>query len=336
MADSPVPEKRKKPGRPPKIIIKKVIPREGIVKCPLNKYYETTAPTLVNVLELVYDNPIMFKKIFQLFRALKVSSVRMRFESDQIKMLAVDHYKKSHVHVCIYGADMNRYYCKEVMEIGCKPLQINKKFATLSKEHGKIIISANGQHKRSRITMVFSHDVMQEDSVDNIEVEEVQECDWKIEQLLKKEMGYPIHFDLPSKYFKKKVSDFQTQCEILRIEKIGFENLRFCYTYDDKKGRHDSYYKNPGLINLESTLEEEDVFSTSVYLEHIKNISSALITDSIHIAADTTNDLIFTMNLDQEIREIPDSNKKYKVAGSERCVIKIITEIIKNKRKEAD
>jgi hypothetical protein len=330
------PVKRKKPGRPPKIIVKKIIPKEGIVLRPTNKYYEASAPLLVNVLELVYDNPIMFKKIFHLFKVMRVSSVRMRFDANEIKMLAVDHCEKSNILVRISGAAMNRYYCEEAIEIGCKPTQINKKFATLSREHGRIVISTNRRHKRSRITMVFSHDVMQEDSVDNIEVYEVEECDWKIESALKKENSYPIHFDLPSKYFKKKVSDFETQCEILRIEKIGSENLRFCYTYDDKKGRHDSYYKNPGLINLVSSLEEDEVFSTSVYLGHIKNISSALVTENIHIAADTTNDLIFTMYLDQEEREIPNSNKKYKVHGSEKCVIKIVTDIIKNKRKEAD
>jgi hypothetical protein len=259
-------------------------------------------------------------------------SVRLRFDPEGIKMYAIDHLKKSKIYVKIFGDRMNRYYCEDVIEIGCSPSRINEKLATLTKDHGKIIIATNKQYQRSKITIILANDDMEEDGVDNIEIDTVDDYDWSIEESLQKEKNYPIHFDLPSKYFKRKISDFSRGCDILRIEKTGTEYLRFSYNHRDKRGRHDSHLKNPGRINLVSMIEEDDIFSTSVYLEYIKHFSSALIADEIHIAADKEEDLIFTAYLDQDEKTSPNKQKKYKVAKTERAIIKVVTEIVKSKR----
>jgi hypothetical protein len=327
----PVKEK-KRPGRPKKQIQRKTIPKEGIVNFPSNKNMETSCPNFVNVLEVIYGNPTMFKKIFHLLKVMAAQTVRIKFDSRGIKMYATDHLEKNKIYIKIFGERINRYYCEDVIEIGCDPTRINEKLATLTKDHGKIIIATNRQYQRSKITMILANDEMQEDGVDNIEIDEIDNYDWSIEESLQKENNYPIQFELPSKYFKKKISDFSRGCDILRIEKTGKEHLRFTYNHRDKRGRHDSYFKNPVIINLVSFLEEDDIFSTSVYLEHIKPFAAALIADEIHIAADKEDDLIFTAYLDQDEKVIPGSQKKYKVANTERCVIKVITEIVKSKR----
>jgi hypothetical protein len=326
------PKVKKGPGRPKKQVQRVVIPKEGVVSAPSNKSIENSHPSLVNALEVVYDNPTMFKKIFHLFKVMAVETVRIKFDERNIKMYAVDHIGTNRIYVKIFGERMNRYYCENVIEIGCNPMRINEKLAALSKDHGKIVIATNRHCKRSKITIILVNDEMQEDGVDNIEIDEVDIYDWSVEDQLKTENSYPIQFELPSKFFKKKIADFSRGCDILRIEKTGRENLRFSYNHRDKRGRHDSYFKNSSIINLNSLLEEDDLFSTSVYLEYIKPFASALIADEIYISADKERDLIFTAYLDQEEKTIPGKQKKYKVLDTEKCVIKVITEIVKSKR----
>src|SRR5208282_3627505 len=113
---------------------------------------------------------------------------------------------KSKIYVKIFGSRMNRYYCDEPLEIGFSPTNINKILQTLTKDHGQIIIASNRQYKRSKICIILSNDEMAEDSVYNIEIDNVEPYDWSIEEDLEKEEYYPIKFELPAKYFKKKVS----------------------------------------------------------------------------------------------------------------------------------
>jgi len=92
--------------------------------------------------------------------------------------------------------------------------------------------------------------------------------------------------------------------------------------FTNNKGGHNSSFKNAAKINLISLIGEKDIFSTSVCLDHIKPLAGSLITDTIQISADINKRLIFTALLDHDI----DNNKK-KIYGTEKCKIKIITEL---------
>jgi hypothetical protein len=330
---------KKKPGRPKKDVIRKVVPKEGIVSMPCNASLEAYQPMSVNVVEIIYDNPMMFKKIFNLFKTMEVDTVRLLFDKDTIKMYCTVHSNKSRIYIKIYGACMNRYYRHEQLEISFSPGNINKILSTLTKDHGQIIIASNRQNKQSKICVVLCNDEMDVNEVYDIEINNADPYDWSIEQELEKEVDYPIKFDLTARYFKKKISDCDPLCDILRIEKTGYEDLHFSYVFKDKHGCLNSYFKNPGKINLISYLDDGEIFSTGFHLEHVKPFSSALIADEITISADKDNALIFTAYLDREERtfvpeadptvKVKSPSKKYKVAGTEKCVIKVITEIVK-------
>lgn len=323
--DEPV---KKKPGRPKKVVVKRKIPHKGVVRAPSNAYEEETQPTQVNVLEVMDDNPLMFKKIFQLFKTMGSQDIRLRFEPEVLKIYQLV-ANKAKIYVKIFGKKLSRYYCEKPFEIGCNPSRIYDKLIPLSKSHSKITITTNRQHMRSKIFIIITNDEMDEDAVDDLEIDEIEPYDWDIEETLTGEERYPIRFVMPSKYFKKKITDLSKGCDILRIEKTGFENLRFYHVHNDRRGRHDSYYKNSGLINLISMLEEDDIFSTSVYTDDIKSFSSVLITDEIQIAADKDSDLIFTLYLDQK-EGIGRGDKKYRILGTEKCVIKVVVRIVRS------
>jgi hypothetical protein len=322
------PSTRRGPGRPRKPVVKKEIRREGVVASPMNADLEPTQPSMVHVVELIYDNPTMFRKIFHLLKNMEVSQTRILFEKTLVKMYASDHEGKNQVYIKISGNKMNRYYCEERMEIGLNTAVIDDILQTLTKEHSQIIISITRQYRRSKIKITLSNDEIDDDSVYQIEIDGLEPYNWEIEEFLKDEPCYPVRFELPSKYFKKKVADCGKRCNILRIEKTGFENLRFSYNFSDKRGDHDTYLKDSGKINLISSVRKNDIFSTSVWLNHIKRFSSTLISDTVHFSADSERNLIFTIYLDQEERE-ENKQKKYKIRGTEKCVVKVVTELVR-------
>jgi hypothetical protein len=317
---------KKRPGRPKKQVVKKGVPRLGIVNEP-NNLNTASDPRLVNSYELLYDNPIMFKKIFSLFKAMSVENIRVKLEKHFIKMYATDHTDNNQIYIKIHCEKMNRYYLSKELEFGLGPTNVQKILQTLNKDYARICWFTEAQYERSKIKIGLTNDEMDEDSIYTIDLDQIEEYDWSVESELDLEVDYPLKFDLPSKYFKKKVTDFKLLGEIMKIEKHGDGLLRLNYTFANNKGDQNTYFKNPAKINLISTIDPEEIFSTSVYLDHIKPLSGTLISDTIHIAASIDKKIIFTALLDQD-----DKSNKQKVPKSEKCEIKVLTKIVKAKK----
>ena len=333
MSDNESDEGKKRPGRPKKKIIKKEVAHEGIVDKPYNIKEEENNPGMVNVVEVVYDNPNMWKKIFHLFKTMSVENIRVLFDREVIKMYAQDHNENSRVYVKIFGNAINRYYCHEPLEISLKCSNFQKVLHTITKEYGQVIMAINRQNRKSKIDIILANDELDEDGIYSIDTDIIDPYDWSIENSIALEDTYHVKFEIPAKFFKKKVSDNEALCDVFRIEKNGHEGLRFTYTFKDKRGMYEARFKNSGKLNLISTVEEEDLFSTSVYLEHIKPFSGSLISDYINISAHNEHDIIFTAYLDQDEKTYKDykgQKKKYKMAGTEKCIIKVITNIVRN------
>jgi hypothetical protein len=314
---------KKRPGRPKKQVAKKPIKRLGVVDEPSNNGLEQD-PRMNYVVELWYDNPAMFKRIFTLFKQLSVESIRILWDSDTLFMYATDHVGKNKIRIRIFGKQMSRYYCSKPLEVGLCPTIFQKILQTLRKEYTKISLASRKLYEKTRIRVILVNDEMEEHAEYDLDVNEVTPYDWAINEEIAREDYYPIKFEVPSRYFKGKVGDFKNLSDAIRIEKDPDSPLRFSYNCTNKRGSCNTYLKNPGKINLRCTLDPEDSFSTAVYVDHIKSLSATLIADSIHISADMNNNLIFTFLLDQE--EGPD---KKRIPGTEKCEIKIVTEIIK-------
>ena len=312
---------KKKPGRPKKYVVKKTVPKLGIVTEPLNN--KISDQRLINIFELLYDNPIMFKKIFALLRSMSVESIILRLEKKYIKIYAVDHTVSNQIYIKIYGEQMNRYYVSKILEFGLSPVSIQKILQTLNKDCTKISWFTTSQYERSKIKIGLSNDEMEEDSIYTIDLDNVESYDWEVEDELLLENDYPLKFELPFRYFKKKVTDFKLLGEIMKIEKHGEHPLRLNYNFSNNKGDQSTLFKNPSKINLKSNIHTGEIFSTSVYLDHIKPLAGSLISDTIQISASIDKKLIFTSLLDQD-----ENPSKEKIAGSERCEIKILTKIV--------
>ena len=313
--------KKKRPGRPKKKISKDSIPKSGIVDTPS---VEADDERMQTTIEVVYSNPEMWKKIFTEFKNLAVDSVRMQFHETGISIITKDHLEKSEVLVEILGDRLNRYYCEAPLEIGVDLHHFLQIMQTLKKDHTKITFSSIRQSQRSKLRVVLHNATMNEDSGYNVDVRTIEPYDGTIREDLLHEPEYPLSFELDAKYFKNKVADWLRLGEVIKIEKSSTGPLTINHVFDDKKGDHETTFKDSKKISLVANIEEDDLFAVSVLLQNLKPISTSTVADKIKISAHENYRLIFTSLIDQEIDN--DTNKP--IEGTEVCVIKILTEIV--------
>ena len=62
--------------------------------------------------------------------------------------------------------------------------------------------------------------------------------------------------------------------------------------------------KDSSKIKLQSSLSENDIFSVSVRIDYIKALSNSLLSEKIKIYADSENDLVFNLLIDNGSFEI--------------------------------
>ena len=317
---------KKRPGRPRKEISNKVIDCKGIVDEPSNIDLENESPHAVNILELQYENPSMFKKIFSLFKSMEVDgNINVIFDRESVKMYAIDRNKKNKIFINIFGSKMNRYYIDEPLEINISLNNWYKALQTLNKDYTEIVINTNRKNSKSKLKLLLVNDSIGERSEYNIDFILPKECNWEeMEEVIESEKEYPIKFILPYKFFKKKVTDFKLLGDKMLIVIDGKNPLKLSYNFKDRKGTHNTHFIAPEKIELQSTIGADDLFSSTVLLEYIKNLAGANISDNIIISADMKKDLIFTILLDMDEKA---TSKKNKIENSEKCQIKIVTPI---------
>ena len=291
----------RRPGRPRKNVKKKEMEKLGIVKEPLN--HDCTDTRLRHVMELRYDNPDLFKKIFTVFKSMGTQRVNMEFQEKRINIIGRDFHGKSDIFVEIFCERVHRYYCKKPYTIGLSVEKFLTILQTLKKDYDEVLITSPSVSQRSKIHAVFHHATVDELTVHKPDVSKVLVIDSeKIRTELDAEDEYPLNFTLEAKYFKEKVSAWGKLGDVISIEQSQGGNLKIVQKYRDNDGDDTTFYRNSKNIKLESKLEEQKIphFSVSVKLPNIRPIANSQVSDKIKISAAEVERLIFTIVLDQE------------------------------------
>ena len=152
---------KKKPGRPKKKIVNTPIEVHGIVENAINEE---------DVMELVYCNPTMFKKLLSLYKQFEISEVEMNFSQHELKIIAKDHLCKSTIYTIIDGHCMNLYYCKHPVRICVKRDNLERVLGTLGKNHYKITFVLKDNY-RSTMYMIIKD--LEYDNENSFEVDVV-------------------------------------------------------------------------------------------------------------------------------------------------------------------
>lgn len=284
----PKPNSKKKPGRPKNPTTCVPIEVHGIVKEPVNPG---------DVLELVYSNPTMFKKLFLLYKQYEVSEIEMNFDPAGLKIVTKDHIGKSNIYATIDGGCTNLYYCKQLMRICVNRDSLEKILKALIKTNYKITFVLREEDYRKTLHLITR------DAEFNTEDTYAIDVVFKPEEFARMaynddDTDYPIKFQLTSKHFKSRINHIRELSPTLTIQKSGDDPLQF--TFDKAQKIHwTSVYNDPEKIKLKSTILPDDIFNASVVIDYIKPFSNSSIGDEVFIAADKHKKMSFMTRLDK-------------------------------------
>jgi hypothetical protein len=288
--------KKRKPGRPPLRIKKEQIERLGVVQEPKNTN---------NIMELVYDIPMIFKKIFNFLKLMEVKEIKIKFMEDSVQLISVDHLEKNIINLNIDCSKMIHYYCKTQIIVILDSKNIEKVLQKIDKNYSTITFISKIDTYRSEIMINFSNTDIDIDEIHTINLMEsnfIDDDKYKYVNLNYDE--YPIKFQLPCKYFKKIINDISTFSNIFKIEKIKGIELQFPYDTDGRTIKVNNIFNNAEKIKLESTIAENDIFSVSTYIDYIKALSNSLISDNVKIFVDREKDMVFKLFVDNTTFEL--------------------------------
>lgn len=281
------PEIKKKPGRPKKKVVTVPVEVHGIVHQPVNEG---------DLFELVYCNPTLFKRLMQLYKAFEVSEVEMNFDPLGVKIVTKDHLGKSTIYTTIDGRCMNLYYCKAPIRICVKRDNLDRVLGTLGKNHYKITLFLK-ENYRSTMYMVIRD--LEYNNDDRYEIDVSFKPEDAAVLARDDDTNYPIKFKMSSRHFKTKIGNIRKLSQTFAIQKSGNEPLQLTFDKAQKVNWIGVYYDSE-KIDLKSTLAEDEIFSVSVVIDHIKPFSNSNIGDEVFIAADKREKMSFMTLLDKK------------------------------------
>lgn len=325
LPDGVEPPKPKRPGRPKKVILKHQVPKQGIIHEPSNAR-EAGGTNEIYIFEVVYENPLMFKKIFSACKSIDADFVRLRFGAEELSIYAQNDKNTTRVFTRVLGSRLNAYYSGHPgIEIGLKLDAVVGVLGTINNENSKFQINTRQRLQNEKVKIIGSNDQEKQRAEYEIAVQSLPEYDWNVEEEIAQEREYPITFEISFKGFKKLVSDAKScGAEYVHLEKESDGDLRFSYALADNNGRGDIYLYDNKHIKLRSNMQEGDIFASTVYLDNIKGLSSSLISDTIEISADPDRNLILTSYLDHDI-----TDEKKIVPNTEKAILKFVVDIVR-------
>lgn len=284
---------KKGPGRPRKTPKKEPIPRKGISKVATN---------IDDCVELVYDQPVIFKKIFQFFKSIAANQIQILFRKTDIIMYAVDHHAKSKIRIRVDASKLNHYYCSDTLDIGVSTKEMEQLFNKIDRDYLNVIIVSSIHTMQRNISIVFEN-TMDIDEIHTIEL--ISNYSKMENESAFIDMNYMISFQFPSKFFKKTVTDIKSIAPQLSIIQTDPESsVMFGYLTENKRIQSKHVIKNKDKVKLVSKLTGDNTFRVDVRIEYIKPISSAQIADFISILVDENKALMTESFIDGKTIEI--------------------------------
>lgn len=282
-------------GRPRLIQRIDPLPKLGILNNPSNED---------NLVELSYDNVSIFKKIFNLLKTMNVKEINIQFNNNYTKIFGIDHLEKNLINIKIDSNKLNHYYCEHPINITLDPKNLDKITQKIDKHYSLFSIILKKKSYRNNIIIILNNKIL---SIDESHIINLIETNVDYDTFNDKSVDYnlyPLKFELTGKYFKKLINDVSTFSEIFTIEKVNDNPLQFIYKNINNTIKGFNICKDSSKIKLQSSLSENDIFSVSVRIDYIKALSNSLLSEKIKIYADSENDLVFNLLIDNGSFEI--------------------------------
>lgn len=282
---------KRRPGRPRKHALKEPKKRQGIAQSPEDQ---------ANVIELLYDKPINFKKICCYWKSLNAEKIKFMFTPQGLVLYTKNYKETNDVGITCDGSKLNHYYCGQPMTIGVTFSNLELVLNKLDKSYETISFLIRGKSQNKTLFIVLYNDV---DIPEYFELDIIMDQDDKhieYQALLNDPTPYSLEFKLPGKYFKKMISDTKQFDKQWTIEKYGENNLLFKYQSGNGQVKATIIPKKLKDIGLKSIIKANEIFSVSVYVDTIKPTSSNYLSDTIYFRTSKDRPLCMIADLDDK------------------------------------
>jgi hypothetical protein len=268
---------KRAPGRPKRIPTS--APRDGVVDTP----FDTS-----NQIELNYGSPECMKKAFVLLRATNCETLTIEFKPTMVNLSSIDHYGKSRINIELNCTNIDRYYCGEITTIHVSSRCLEKIVKVVDKSYTSMQWVVKPDDDKLFINYNTS-----------MNVEECFQLSTLDQQLPRTDMPVvrpQVSFTLPSKYFKKLISDASSFASIITFELSG-DHLTYNYCSDDASTISTNHIRDSDSINLHCDLTD-GIYRASLALEYIKPISNTLLCDNVAIKSGTNQPFVIQSIID--------------------------------------
>lgn len=293
---------KRRPGRPPKTIESQTIEILGIVEKPEDPE---------DYMELVYDNPTLFKDLMKLFGHYNVSDIDLAFLPTTIEIDAKGPSRTTVHRVVIDCRGLNHYYCREPIRSCISIAKLDNILFGGNKNYHKITIIAQ-QNFRAKLRIVLHNVEYNVDEIFDIDVSHRPQ-DNSIHAMQSDE-DYPVRFTMQTSYFNAaltKLRKFGTDAVFQKIGEDSFEIKAF----KDKQTTVVNHYRDNKVLDMVCTLEPSDILSVTVPIDYILPLAKANISKNITVALSKTKNISMTTNIAPS------------VSYGNICCIKIFAEI---------
>lgn len=284
---------KRRPGRPRKRILKEPAQRQGLLDTPSDPN---------NIVEVLYDKPINFKKICSYWKSLNADKIKFAFSPTHLILYTKNYKETNDVGITCDGSKLNKFYCPHAINIsvGFGNLQLVLDKLDRSYETISFVIQKKTQHKTLHI--ILHNDV---NIPEFFEIELIMDADKPNDvgplQMFNDPTPYALEFKLPGKYFKKMISDTKQFDKQWTLEKFGDAgNLMFTYKSGNGQVKATVVPKSLKDIGLKSLVKVNEIFSVSVYIDTIKPTSASQLAEVIHIKASKDRPLWIWAELDEK------------------------------------
>lgn len=274
--DTEQPPKRR-PGRPRKTPLKEPQQRLGRVEKPVSDN---------NLIEILYDKPINFKRIGSYWKSLMAEKIKFDFKPDCLQLITSNYKETSDVVITCDGQKMNSYFCPpEGYSIMVSFENLDLILSKLDKSYDSIsfVIQKKSQTK---LFIILQNDV---NIPEFFEIDLIMNDHIVVDgifDILSKPDVYSLEFCLAGKHFKKMINDAKSFDKMWTIQKYGdVGNLVFTYKSANGQVKAKAVPKSLQSVNLKSKVKPKEIFSVSVYIDSIKPTSSNFLADEINIRA---------------------------------------------------
>ncbi len=305
---------KKKPGRPRKHPVRIDQERTGIATKPKREDH---------YMEFNYDKPLIFKKILQYIKGMKVSTLFMTFKKRYVTIQCIDHLKSNFILVKIDCSNASHYYCEGELEIELHSKHLENIASTIDTRYSNIAFLSPRDTMNSHINIVLRNDIGTDEcrrvslkKEENKRDSDIVEKDLLLNQVEFEDSNYTIQMTVPGRFLKKLISDvklFATELSVVQEEPKGL--ISFEYMDEDSNIDSKHYIINNDNLKCKSELCDDAGFRTSFNIDYVKPLSSQMLSETLDWLLDEEKKMMFKIHLDE---------------GKDRDVdFKILTKIIR-------